>query len=50
MRSVNFTTLQTAATNMVSNYTYQFQPRVDGDIISDTCMFSILDTVSFIAN
>ncbi|KAK6593477.1 esterase [Botrytis cinerea] len=36
MRSVNFTTLQTAATNMVSNYTYQFQPRVDGDIISDT--------------
>ncbi|TGO14347.1 hypothetical protein BTUL_0054g00150 [Botrytis tulipae] len=36
LRSVNFTTLQTAATNMVANYTYQFQPRVDGDFISDT--------------
>ncbi|ESZ93692.1 hypothetical protein SBOR_5932 [Sclerotinia borealis F-4128] len=36
MRSVEFDTLSTAATNMVSNYTYRFQPRVDGDFIADT--------------
>ncbi|KAJ8068729.1 hypothetical protein OCU04_002427 [Sclerotinia nivalis] len=36
MRSVDFANLSTAATNMVSEYTYQFQPRVDGDFIADT--------------
>jgi hypothetical protein len=36
MRAVNFTTLQDAGDTITSDYTYQFQPRVDGDIIADT--------------
>ncbi|RDW89217.1 putative carboxylesterase family protein [Coleophoma cylindrospora] len=36
MRSVDFDTLTTAASEIVSNYTYQHQPRVDGDIVGDT--------------
>ncbi|KAB8300403.1 hypothetical protein EYC80_000581 [Monilinia laxa] len=36
MRSVNFETLSTATNNLVSNYSYQLQPRVDGDFIADT--------------
>jgi len=36
MRSVDFTTLNTAATAVQSKYTYQFQPRVDGDMVADT--------------
>ncbi|KAI9647017.1 hypothetical protein NHQ30_005019 [Ciborinia camelliae] len=36
MRSVDFKTLSNATTNMVSKYTYQLQPRVDGDFIADT--------------
>ncbi|QSZ35471.1 hypothetical protein DSL72_008341 [Monilinia vaccinii-corymbosi] len=36
MRSVEFETLSTAANNLVSEYQYQFQPRVDGDFIADT--------------
>ena len=37
MRNVNFTTLQDAGTSVTSDYTYQFQPRVDGDFVVDTC-------------
>ncbi|KAG8985346.1 hypothetical protein FRB94_000932 [Tulasnella sp. JGI-2019a] len=36
MRGVNFTTLQSAASNISSLYNYQFQPRVDGDFVADT--------------
>ncbi|KAG2502707.1 hypothetical protein JM18_009813, partial [Phytophthora kernoviae] len=36
MRQVDFDTLATAADNIVSTYTYQMQPRVDGFIIPDT--------------
>ncbi|KAF4554992.1 Carboxylesterase-like protein 4 [Elsinoe fawcettii] len=36
MRTVNFTTLTTAASTVQTKYNYQFQPRVDGDIIADT--------------
>ncbi|KAF2706201.1 esterase [Pleomassaria siparia CBS 279.74] len=36
MRAVDFDTLTTATTDTVSKYTYQFQPRVDGDIAADT--------------
>ncbi|KAK8200049.1 esterase [Phyllosticta capitalensis] len=36
MRKVNFTTLVDAATDVEDTYTYQFQPRVDGNIIADT--------------
>ncbi|KFZ12349.1 hypothetical protein V502_07122 [Pseudogymnoascus sp. VKM F-4520 (FW-2644)] len=36
MRSVDFTTLQDAASTVTSDYSYQFQPRVDGDIVADT--------------
>jgi carboxylesterase type B len=36
MRAVDFDTLNTASTEIVSKYTYQFQPRVDGDIVADT--------------
>lgn len=36
MRAVDFSTLTTAATDLVSTYDYQFQPRVDGDIVADT--------------
>lgn len=36
MRSVNFTTLQDAATSITDLYDYQFQPRVDGDFVADT--------------
>ncbi|KAL4923081.1 uncharacterized protein BDV17DRAFT_296689 [Aspergillus undulatus] len=36
MRSVNFTTLMTAGSEVASNYSYQLQPRVDGEIIADT--------------
>lgn len=36
MRPVNFTTLNTAATEAVDGYTYQFQPSVDGDFVADT--------------
>lgn len=36
MREVDFDTLQGAATDLVSEYTYQEQPRVDGYIVPDT--------------
>ncbi|KAG2502502.1 hypothetical protein JM16_009773, partial [Phytophthora kernoviae] len=36
MRQVDFDTLATAADSIVSTYTYQMQPRVDGFIIPDT--------------
>ncbi|GKT43534.1 lipase 1 [Colletotrichum spaethianum] len=36
MRGINFDTLNTAATTIQDAYDYQFQPRVDGDIIADT--------------
>ncbi|GJC91402.1 esterase [Colletotrichum higginsianum] len=36
MRGIDFDTLNTAATTIVDTYDYQFQPRVDGDIIADT--------------
>ncbi|KKY16092.1 putative carboxylesterase family protein [Phaeomoniella chlamydospora] len=36
MRDVSFDDLNTAADDIVDEYTYQFQPRVDGDIIGDT--------------
>jgi carboxylesterase type B len=36
MRAVDFDTLSTASTAAVQEYTYQFQPRVDGDIVADT--------------
>ncbi|ORY65201.1 esterase [Pseudomassariella vexata] len=36
MRAVDFDTLTTAASDVQTEYTYQFQPRVDGDIIADT--------------
>ncbi|KAF7932980.1 uncharacterized protein EAE97_008747 [Botrytis byssoidea] len=36
MRAVNYTTLNTAVTEVISLYSYTLQPRVDGDIISDT--------------
>jgi hypothetical protein len=37
MRTIDFDTLTTAANTAVSDYTYQFQPRVDGDFVADTC-------------
>ncbi|KAF2753613.1 carboxylesterase family protein-like protein [Pseudovirgaria hyperparasitica] len=36
MRQVDFDTLSTAASDVESAYNYQFQPRVDGNIIADT--------------
>lgn len=42
MRAVDFDTLNTAATEVQGTYTYQFQPRVDGDIIADTCMLQLV--------
>ncbi|GJC77369.1 secreted lipase ARB_01498 [Colletotrichum liriopes] len=36
MRGIDFDTLNTAATTIQNAYDYQFQPRVDGDIIADT--------------
>ncbi|KAE8983411.1 hypothetical protein PR001_g19287 [Phytophthora rubi] len=36
MRQVDFTNLTDTTTDMVSEYTYQLQPRVDGFIIPDT--------------
>ncbi|OCL02770.1 alpha/beta-hydrolase [Glonium stellatum] len=36
MRKVDFTTLANAATDTVDTYTYQFQPRVEGDFVADT--------------
>ncbi|KPM37667.1 hypothetical protein AK830_g8899 [Neonectria ditissima] len=36
MREIDFDTLTSAADNVVDKYDYQFQPRVDGDIIADT--------------
>ncbi|EOD52697.1 putative carboxylesterase family protein (secreted protein) protein [Neofusicoccum parvum UCRNP2] len=36
MRAVDFDTLTTAADDAVDTYTYQMQPRVDGDIVADT--------------
>ncbi|TEA18310.1 Secreted lipase [Colletotrichum sidae] len=36
MRGVDFDTLNTATSTIKSAYTYQLQPRVDGDIIADT--------------
>jgi hypothetical protein len=36
MRNVSFTTLQTAASTITSQYTYQNQPRVDGEFVADT--------------
>lgn len=37
MRKVDFATLTSAASEVQENYTYQFQPRVDGDFVADTC-------------
>lgn len=37
MRKVKFSTLNTATNAVKNNYTYQFQPRVDGDFVADTC-------------
>lgn len=37
MRGIDFDTLTSAADDVVDTYTYQMQPRVDGDIIADTC-------------
>ncbi|PYH70843.1 esterase [Aspergillus vadensis CBS 113365] len=36
MRSVNYTTLMTIGSEVASNYSYQLQPRVDGNIVADT--------------
>lgn len=36
MRSVSFTSLTDAATDVYDSYGYQFQPRVDGDFMADT--------------
>lgn len=36
LRSVNFTTLQTAGSDVADEWTFQFQPRVDGGFVSDT--------------
>ncbi|KAJ5312577.1 hypothetical protein N7508_003407 [Penicillium antarcticum] len=36
MRKISFTNLTNAATEVKNNYGYQFQPRVDGDIVADT--------------
>lgn len=36
LRSVNFTTLQDAGDSVTSEYTFQLQPRVDGDFMADT--------------
>lgn len=36
MKTVDFTELTSAADDIVNNYTYQFQPRVDGDFVADT--------------
>ncbi|TEY71328.1 hypothetical protein BOTCAL_0095g00110 [Botryotinia calthae] len=36
MRAVSYTTLNTAVNDVISLYSYTLQPRVDGDIISDT--------------
>ncbi|PMD54800.1 carboxylesterase family protein-like protein [Hyaloscypha bicolor E] len=36
MREISFDDLNTAATDQVDSYTYQFQPRVDGDFVADT--------------
>ncbi|THV54583.1 hypothetical protein BGAL_0024g00490 [Botrytis galanthina] len=36
MRAVNYAILNTAVTDVISIYSYILQPRVDGDIISDT--------------
>lgn len=36
LRSVDFTTLQDAGSTVTSDYTYQLQPRVDGDFVADT--------------
>lgn len=44
MRSVNYTTLMTTGSEVASNYSYQLQPRVDGDIVADTCNSPILST------
>lgn len=37
MGEVDFDTLVSAAGDIVDAYDYQFQPRVDGDIVTDTC-------------
>lgn len=39
MREISFDDLNTAATDQVDSYTYQFQPRVDGDFVADTCQY-----------
>ncbi|KAH6989222.1 esterase [Ilyonectria sp. MPI-CAGE-AT-0026] len=36
MREVDFATLTSAADDVVDAYDYQFQPRVDGEIVADT--------------
>ncbi|KAJ4388880.1 hypothetical protein N0V93_006341 [Gnomoniopsis smithogilvyi] len=36
LRAVDFSTLQDAADTLVTNYTFQMQPRVDGDFVADT--------------
>ena len=46
MRSVDFDTLNTAATDVEDLYSYQFQPRVDGDIVADTCKASQSPTLA----
>jgi hypothetical protein len=36
MRAIDFDNLTSVASEVQSNYTYQFQPRIDGPIIADT--------------
>lgn len=37
MRTVSFKTLTDITNELVTDYTYQLQPRIDGNIIADTC-------------
>lgn len=41
MRNVDFDTLTSAASDVQTKYTYQFQPRIDGDFVADTCKLSL---------
>lgn len=36
LRAIDFDTLQDTADTLVTNYTFQMQPRVDGDFVADT--------------
>lgn len=47
MRNISFTDLNTAATTVQTDYTYQFQPRVDGDFVADTCKPNLLSSLLY---